>query len=521
MSKPFEHPWRLIAGGFLLATLWTLRMVAQAPPSADTFVSSATPKTNYGPGISLVVGPGTTSYVQFNLSGIPAGASVSKASLRLYVDAATAKGIFDVYQLTGSWSENTLTYNTPPPALGPSATNNHPVAVSLASLNQFLLIDITPLVQGWVNGTIPNNGVALALTSTSGSFSFDSKESALTANGPELEIALVSQGPQGAAGPQGSSGPPGIQGPSGPQGATGPAGMKGDIGATGAQGPQGSPGPEGAQGPPGVAGPVGPPGPQGPIGPSGTAGYANFSCPSGQSIVGFNSVAQPVCSSTTGGGGGSGQLDSDGDGIPDNVDPCPFLANKTFNANSYCPSTIYLVNQGATQPGYLVALTNVQVIYLSGTQVTLAIMPGDASYQDAPLSSLLMDLGAVAGPPLGSRVNAYGMVLPGGGFALAGLEIVSGVTPTPTVSHIAPSTATMAVGDQLTLTVTMTAPLTVDSTVIFQPLQPDVVVSPDSVLIPAGASSATFTVTATAPGLVRVMAILNGAEAAAQVQVVP
>jgi hypothetical protein len=38
-----------------------LPVFAQAPPSQDTFVSSATPKTNYGAGISLVVGPGTNS----------------------------------------------------------------------------------------------------------------------------------------------------------------------------------------------------------------------------------------------------------------------------------------------------------------------------------------------------------------------------------------------------------------------------------------------------------------------------
>jgi hypothetical protein len=32
-------------------------LLAQSPPSADTFVSSATPKLNYGPSIILAVGP--------------------------------------------------------------------------------------------------------------------------------------------------------------------------------------------------------------------------------------------------------------------------------------------------------------------------------------------------------------------------------------------------------------------------------------------------------------------------------
>ena len=78
-----------------------------------------------------------------------------------------------------------------------SATGGHPISVSSSSWNQFLLIDITALVQGWVSGTVPNNGVALALTTSTGSFSFDSKESLLTGNGPEQEIVLSGGGPQG------------------------------------------------------------------------------------------------------------------------------------------------------------------------------------------------------------------------------------------------------------------------------------------------------------------------------------
>src|SRR5437879_69720 len=195
----------------LLSTLlscWAIPTLAQAQPSADTFVSSSTPKLNYGPSITLIVGQGTTTFVQFNLSGIPSSASISKASLRLYVDAVAKNGSFDVYQLNSSWNENTLTYNTPPPVLGASATGGHPIPITTAAFNQFLLIDITALAQGWVNGTIPNNGVGLALTSGStGSFSFDSKESLLTGNGPELEVILNSgtgqQGPPGPQGPQG------------------------------------------------------------------------------------------------------------------------------------------------------------------------------------------------------------------------------------------------------------------------------------------------------------------------------
>jgi len=75
--------------------LLALPVFAQAPPSADTFVTSTFSKTNFGSSISLVVQPGATTLVQFNLSGIPASATVTKASLRLYVDAVAASGKFD------------------------------------------------------------------------------------------------------------------------------------------------------------------------------------------------------------------------------------------------------------------------------------------------------------------------------------------------------------------------------------------------------------------------------------------
>ena len=258
-----------------LFALASITAIAQAPPSADTFVTSATPNINYGSGIGLIVGPGTETYIQFNLAGVPAGATVSKATLRLYVDAVGKAGSFDVYQLNSSWNENKLTYNTPSPSLGPSATGGSSTAITSNSLNQFVLIDITSLVQKWVNGTAPNDGIALALTTSTGSFSFDSKESLLTGNGPELEIALAgvgTQGPPGPQGPVGAQGPVGLQGSSGIQGPTGPAGPKGDPGVTGATGPQGLVGPQGLAGPQGAVGQQGPKGDTGPQGPVGSAG---------------------------------------------------------------------------------------------------------------------------------------------------------------------------------------------------------------------------------------------------------
>ena len=253
-----------------------------APPVGDTFSNSAARNQNYGTQPAFVVQQGANAYLKFNLGTLPSGVTVSKATLRLYVDAISSNGSFDVYRLNNSWSESTLTYNNAP-ALGTSATGGHPVSITSPSLNQFVVIDITSLVQEWANGSVANNGVALALTSSNGAFAFDSKESVLTSHQPELEIALNGPtGPAGPAGPEGPSGPAGAQGQTGP---AGPQGQQGPTGQTGATGPQGPTGPMGATGAQGPAGPIGATGPQGLLGPTGPQG------PAGTNGTGFNFTA--------------------------------------------------------------------------------------------------------------------------------------------------------------------------------------------------------------------------------------
>jgi hypothetical protein len=200
----------------LSVLLWSLFALAQStPPSGDTFAQKSSPTKINGASSILAVQSGSTTYIQFNLATLPANASLNKATLRLYVDAFVATGSFDVYQVNSSWNEGTLNYNNAPP-LGASATGGHPVAITSSSLNQFMLIDITPLVQSWANGTVANNGIALALTTSAGSFAFDSKESLFTSHQPELEVVL-----NGPAGPEGPQGPAGATGPIGPQGPPG------------------------------------------------------------------------------------------------------------------------------------------------------------------------------------------------------------------------------------------------------------------------------------------------------------
>ena len=78
----------LAAGSLFLPAL----CAADAPLVGDAYVSSASPATNFGAATSLIIAPGNAGLVQFDLTGIPASATIAKAYLRVYVNKVVAGG---------------------------------------------------------------------------------------------------------------------------------------------------------------------------------------------------------------------------------------------------------------------------------------------------------------------------------------------------------------------------------------------------------------------------------------------
>jgi hypothetical protein len=236
----------------LLVAVFSSFARAQVVVTDDANTSSFSPKSNYGTSIALIVCSGSNTYLKFSLANLGPGitsSNVSKAPLVLYVDYVLTPGTMDVYQVSGSWSEGSITYNTAP-ALGTKLFS----AVSVTKTG-FLSLDLTSSVQAWLSGTLVNNGIALVPTTGSAiSASFDSKENIFTSHPADLDLVLISAGPQGQQGMQGPQGTVGPQGPTGPAGPTGPTGP---TGATGPAGQQGLPGLMGLTGLTGVTGPAG------------------------------------------------------------------------------------------------------------------------------------------------------------------------------------------------------------------------------------------------------------------------
>lgn len=265
-----------------------------APLAADAHINTAAPANNFGTLPTLNVGAGTAALVRFDLSTLPAGttaAKVVKASLVVYVNRIGAPGALEVQSVLSPWAESTVTAAGAPTLSGPGSGTSVP----LVQAAQFVAVDVTGAVKGWVNNPASNNGLALtpALQAPGTVVFLDSKENTLSAKVARLDVTLADQGPQGLPGAKGDKGDKGDKGERGAVGATGA------TGATGAPGPVGATGATGAQGLRGLTGLTGNTGPTGPAGPvnvtyvrsttdiAGNTFSSRFAtCPAGRVVIG-------------------------------------------------------------------------------------------------------------------------------------------------------------------------------------------------------------------------------------------
>src|SRR5438105_1571397 len=139
-------------------------------------------------------GDASNVFVKFKLtSSLPAGttaADISKATLKLFVGKLHTAGSFDIFRVLSPWSEQDKTVNP--------SINGSPdvIGIPVSGENQFVVIDVTQLVKDWLNGVLPNNGIALVpSTGSSVDTEFDSKEDKDTSHEPRLEMVLAKGGP--------------------------------------------------------------------------------------------------------------------------------------------------------------------------------------------------------------------------------------------------------------------------------------------------------------------------------------
>ena len=167
----------------------------QITATQDTYIDNGS-TSNYGPSASLVVdrsggnlGDGR-ALLQFDLSAIPAGATITGATLLLQASANASPFMIDVYRLTEAWVEGnggTSAANWNNRLSGTAWTDINGASVDQTPAATWSALppagagvhswDLTNLVRAWQNGTSANYGILLGSRATGTSaVTYDSSE---------------------------------------------------------------------------------------------------------------------------------------------------------------------------------------------------------------------------------------------------------------------------------------------------------------------------------------------------------
>ncbi|MEO8084297.1 MAG: DNRLRE domain-containing protein, partial [Ardenticatenales bacterium] len=148
-------------------------------PSADATVDSEQPTATLGGDNILQVARVRAaspqerwSYVRFATTTLPSGIELVSATLELKIENTIGLAPFSqaIFAVTGPWAEKSITWANRPRAIGPygnTAFGGQAITVTA---------DVTPLVEKWLSGSLPNEGLALEPDSDFDTVWFDARE---------------------------------------------------------------------------------------------------------------------------------------------------------------------------------------------------------------------------------------------------------------------------------------------------------------------------------------------------------
>ena len=131
---------------------------ATITPSKDAYVSQSYASSNYGSSGKVIIrahdSENCRGYFGFDLSSIPSSACISSAILKLrvyteYSDVSTQDQMY-VYQVTGSWSESSITWNNQPSLSSEGYGKGYLIINDVQTApfwEKWISLDITELVQ--------------------------------------------------------------------------------------------------------------------------------------------------------------------------------------------------------------------------------------------------------------------------------------------------------------------------------------------------------------------------------------
>lgn len=139
------------------------------------------------------------SLLEFDLTDIPKGSNIQSAYLSLYWDptmtnphhsSLTGSNVATLSMITSPWNEKQVTWNTQP---GTSTLNQITLPMSTSETQNYTNIDLTAMVQQWVNDPVTNYGIFFqeVIGTPYRSMIFGSSDHMVESVRPKLEITYI------------------------------------------------------------------------------------------------------------------------------------------------------------------------------------------------------------------------------------------------------------------------------------------------------------------------------------------
>ena len=163
--------------------------------SDDAWIKSDAPTQNYGGDAQLRTyfdfSPSTTQRTLYRFdvaaAGIPSGALVVSAVAKIFVLDSNSSASVTVHRINADWTESTVNWDSINASYDFSSIGSVPKG---AAVGQYTSVNITSLVQGWINGSTANQGIMLKTGWIGDLAQFTSKEYSNIAQRPYLEVRI-------------------------------------------------------------------------------------------------------------------------------------------------------------------------------------------------------------------------------------------------------------------------------------------------------------------------------------------
>jgi hypothetical protein len=183
--------------------------------STDATIKQASASSNFGSATTCEVdgddggGVDKSCLLQWALSGLPADAVVTSASIKLQIVNASAN-TYSLYELLRGWNEGEVTWNRA------TASNNWATSGALGATDRGSVIGSVTgatgsktitlnsagisMIQNWINNPTSNHGIVIANASNTDGIDFASSETSTAAQRPLLSVTYTTNSGAGVCG---------------------------------------------------------------------------------------------------------------------------------------------------------------------------------------------------------------------------------------------------------------------------------------------------------------------------------